>query len=86
MRVGIPTPLRSYTKGRGEVEAEGRNLTELLADLDRRYPGIRFRMIDEQERIRPHMRIFVNREEARDLTRRLTPADEVRILQALSGG
>lgn len=86
MRIGIPTPLRSYTGGRSEVEAYGVTLAEVLDDLDRRYPGIRFRMIDEQEGIRPHMRIFVNREEAMDLTRSLGPTDEIRILQALSGG
>ena len=60
MKVSIPTPLRSYTQA-PEVEAEGATVGELLADLDRRYPGIRFRMIDEQDGIRPHVRIFVNR-------------------------
>ena len=86
MKVLIPTPLRSYTEQRSVVEAEGATLAELLADLDRRYPGVRFRMIDEQDAIRRHMRIFVNREEVRDLATRLRPTDEVQILQALSGG
>ena len=85
MRVGIPSPLRSYTRA-ARVEAEGGTLRELLADLDRRHPGIRFRMIDEQDAIRPHVRIFVNRERALDLDRALEPGDEVQILQALSGG
>jgi molybdopterin synthase sulfur carrier subunit len=43
-------------------------------------------MIDEQDAIRPHMRIFVNGEEVHGLDSRLTPWDEVQILQALSGG
>jgi molybdopterin converting factor small subunit len=85
MRVLIPTPLRSYTHV-AQVEAEGKTLANLLADLDRRYPGIRFRMIDEQDRVRPHMRIFVNGEQVYDLDARLDPGDEVQILQALSGG
>jgi molybdopterin converting factor small subunit len=68
------------------VEAEGATVGELLADLDRRYPGIRFRMIDEQDGIRPHVRIFVNRESVGGLERVLAPGDEVQILQALSGG
>ena len=85
MKVGIPSPLRSYTKER-EVEAHGATLAELLADLERRYPGIRFRMVDEHDRIRPHMRIFVNREAVRGLDAPLAPGDEVQILQALSGG
>ncbi len=86
MKVSIPTPLRSYTAQRGEVEASGTSLAALLADLERQFPGIRFRMIDEQDRLRPHMRMFVNRIETRDLTTPVTPADEVHIFQALSGG
>ena len=86
MTVYIPTPLRSYTAQRGQVTAGGATLSELLADLDRRYPGIRFRMIDEQDQVRTHMRIFVNRAPVRDLDTPLRPADEVQILQALSGG
>jgi sulfur-carrier protein len=86
MRVLIPTPLRSYTGGRAEVEASGATLGELLEQLNRSFPGIRFRMIDEQDRIRPHIRVFVNRELVRDLHTALRAADEVQILQALSGG
>ena len=86
MRVFIPTPLRSYTGHADEVDAYGSTVAKLLADLERRFPGIRFRMIDEQDAIRPHLRIFVNGEEVHELNSRLTPADEVQILQALSGG
>lgn len=86
MKVLIPSPLRSYTHGRHEVEAAGTSLVELLADLDRRYPGIRFRMIDEQDEVRRHMRIYVNREQVRILHTALRDADEVLIVQALSGG
>ena len=86
MRVMIPTPLRSYTAERAEVQAEGATLAAALADLDRRYPGIRFRMIDEQDSIRRHMRIFINRDEVRRLDVALDAGDEVVIVQALSGG
>ena len=68
------------------VEADGTTLTELLADLDVRYPGIRFRMINEQDRLRPHMRVFINRESVDLLETTLDPNDEVVILQSLSGG
>ena len=85
MKVGIATPLLSYTGAR-VVEAEGRSVAELLEDLERRYPGIRFRIVDEQGRVRPHMRIFVNREAVRSLDAPLAPGDDVQILQALSGG
>jgi molybdopterin converting factor small subunit len=85
MKVLIPSALRSYTE-HGEAEASGATLAALLADLDRRYPGIRFRMIDEQDRIRRHIRIFVNGGQVRDLSQPLAATDEVVIVQALSGG
>ena len=85
MKVLIPTPLRSYT-GEREVEANGATLAALFADLDRLYPGLRFRMIDEQNNIRPHMRVFVNGEQTFDMARPLRESDAVQIVQALSGG
>jgi molybdopterin converting factor small subunit len=81
----IPSPLRSYT-GEREVEAAGATLAEILADLERRYPGLRFRMVDEQDRMRPHIRFFVSGEQVFDLARPLRPGDSVQIVQALSGG
>ena len=86
VRITIPTPLRSYTGQAAQVEAQGATLRELLLDLDRRFPGIRFRMIDEQDGIREHVRFFVNRERILGLAEELHPNDEVQILQALSGG
>lgn len=85
MKVLIPTPLRSYT-GVAEVEASGATLGAVLADLDRRYPGLRFRMVDEQDRLRRHMRFFVNHEAVLDLSHPLGPGDDLAIVQALSGG
>jgi molybdopterin converting factor small subunit len=85
MKVLIPSALRSYTE-RSEAEASGATLAVALADLDRQYTGIRFRMIDEQGRIRRHIRIFVNGAQVRDLSQALTSTDEVVIVQALSGG
>lgn len=85
MKVLIPTPLRSYTKKR-LVDAEGATMAELLADLDRQYPGLRFRMIDEQDAMRPHIRFFVNGAQVFDIAHPLRPGDEVQIVQALSGG
>ena len=86
MRVFVPTPLQSYTGQQADVEAEGATVGQLLDDLNQRYPGIRFRMVDEQDAIRPHIRVFVNGEQVRGLDTQLRPSDEVQILQALSGG
>lgn len=85
VKVLIPSPLLSYT-GVREVAASGATMAEVLADLDRQFPGIRHRMIDEQERVRPHMRIFVNGEQSVDLRQVVAAADVVQIIQALSGG
>jgi sulfur-carrier protein len=85
MKILIPGPLRSYTRKR-EVEASGATLAALLADLDRQYPGLRFRMVDEQDRLRPHIRCFVNGEQVVDMGCALHQGDALQIVQALSGG
>jgi hypothetical protein len=86
MRVLIPNPLLSYTAGNREVAAAGSTLAEALADLDSRYPGLRFRIIDEQDRIRAHIKIFVNAKQARRLEDRVDSRDSIMIVAALSGG
>jgi molybdopterin converting factor small subunit len=86
MKVHLSPHVRAYTGGQAEVEADGATLSEVMADLERRYPGIRFRVIDEQDRIRPHMNIFVGGALVRDLHRSLAPGEDIHILAALSGG
>ncbi|HTS22882.1 MAG TPA: MoaD/ThiS family protein [Casimicrobiaceae bacterium] len=86
MRVLIPSPLRSYTADAASVDASGTTLSELASDLDRRFPGIRFRMFDEQGQIRRHIKFFVNGRQSSDLAVALDAADEVMIVCALSGG
>jgi molybdopterin synthase sulfur carrier subunit len=86
MQVLIPNPLRSYTNDASIVSAQGTSLAELVADLDRRFPGIQFRIVDEQGRIRRHIKFFVNRIQVHDLQPGLGNGDEVMIVCALSGG
>lgn len=86
VRVLVPNPLRSYTDGAASVSADGGTLADVVGDLDRRYPGIRFRIIDEHGRIRQHIKFFVNGMQVRDLSPRLDGDDEVMIVCALSGG
>lgn len=85
MNVVIPGPLLSYT-GRREVEASGATLRELLADLDRQWPGFRFRVVDEQDRLRQHVRFFVNGQQVFETGTALRPTDTVQLVQALAGG
>lgn len=82
----IPTPLRAYTDQQKVVEGAGATVSEVLDDLDRRFPGIRFRMVDEQNRLRQHMKIWIGQDPVTDLAAPVTAADEITIMQALSGG
>lgn len=86
MRVLIPSSLRSYTGGREEVEASGETPAELLKELDRLFPGLRFRVVDEQDQLRPHIRLSVNNEVVSDLAVPLRRGDQVALIQAFSGG
>lgn len=86
IRVAIPSQLIAYTEGATRVEAAGATVGAVMEDLDRRYPGLRFRVIDEQDRVRRHMRIFVGRDETRALDRPLQSGEELLIFGALSGG
>lgn len=82
----VASPLRSYTDGRAIVEAAGTTVRELLADLDRRYPGMRFRMIDEQDRVRPHIRLFLDTDSVDDLDEPVRSGATLHLICALSGG
>jgi molybdopterin converting factor small subunit len=84
--VNIASPLRAYTGGASSVSARGATVAELLADLEQRFPGMRFRMIDEQDGIRPHIRFFAGTREIRQLTERMDGERTLHVICALSGG
>jgi len=86
VKVHLSSHVRAYTSGARTVEAEGDTLAAVLVDLDRRYPGLRFRIVDEQDRLRQHMNFFVGGKSVRDLRSPVAPGQEVHILGALSGG
>jgi molybdopterin synthase sulfur carrier subunit len=86
VEVRLAALLHSYTGGAAVVPANGATIAEVLDDLDRRYRGIRFRLVDEQDRLRPHMRLFLNGADARDVARPVSDGDEIYIVGALSGG
>mgnify|MGYP001190496692 CR=1 FL=1 len=86
MIVHVGSVLHEYTSGRSRVEARGGSVAAVLDDLERRYPGLRFRVIDEQGRVRAHMRLFVGNEPVADLGQRMGERDELHVLGALSGG
>lgn len=86
MTVSVPTQLRGYTGGRAEVEATGESLDAVLRDLDRQFPGFRFRVIDEQNRVRRHILLYVGGEREDNLAAPIPPGAELFIIGALSGG
>lgn len=86
MRVFVPSQLRGYTGGRSEVEAQGATLGAILDDLERRFPGFRFRVIDEQDRVRRHILLFVGEEREERLDAPIPPGAGLFIVGALSGG
>ena len=86
MRVRLPSPLDSYTGGLRETDLPGEDLGAVLDALDARFPGVKFRIVDERGRVRRHINLFVNQDLVTDLGRRISPADEVMIVAALSGG
>jgi len=57
-----------------------------LRELDRQFPGLRFRLVDEQGAIRPHIRLFLDANQLQALDAPLPAAGELMIVGALSGG
>ncbi|MBL4849325.1 MAG: MoaD/ThiS family protein [Planctomycetes bacterium] len=86
MIVHLPGLLDRYTQGEREQEVAGPSLDAAFRELDERFPGIRFRLIDEQERVRPHIRIYVGPEPIEDLAQLVPDGQAVHVIGALSGG
>lgn len=87
--VRIPTPLRSLTKGTAQVEVKGSTVIDVIGDLERQYPGLRERLVDESGEIRRFVNVYVNQEDVRFLDgdkTALKDGDEVSIVPALAGG
>jgi len=82
----IPSALRSYTAEQGEVEAAGKTVAQALSSLDRKFPGLRFRIVDEHDKLRQHIKLYVNEELTDDLGHGLGRNDKLHIICALSGG
>ena len=87
--VRIPTPLRTVTKGAGEVQAKGDTVADVIEDLERQYPGLRERLVEEGGEVRRFINIYVNQEDIRFLQAKKTAlkdGDEVSIVPAIAGG
>ncbi|NQU94693.1 MAG: MoaD/ThiS family protein [Candidatus Omnitrophica bacterium] len=89
VKVRVPTPLQKLTGNRAEVEVNGKNVGELIENLEKDFPGIKERICDDQGKVRRFINIYVNEEDVRFLKQDATPlkdGDEVSIIPAIAGG
>ncbi|OVE78243.1 molybdopterin synthase sulfur carrier subunit [bacterium F11] len=89
VKVRIPAPLRKLTQDNPVVEVEGKTIQELLASLEKNYPGLKERICDESGQIRRFVNIFVDGEDIRFKDGANTPVSdgaEVSIIPAIAGG
>ncbi|HTK92482.1 MAG TPA: ubiquitin-like small modifier protein 1 [Verrucomicrobiae bacterium] len=87
--VRIPTPLRSLTKGAAEVQGSGDTVGDIIQDLERQFPGLRDRLVDEGGDLRRFINIYVNEEDIRFLEgarTSLKAGDSLSIVPAIAGG
>jgi len=89
VKVRIPTPLRKITNGKDEVSASGKNIKELIDDIERQYPGLKERICESDGKLRRFVNIYVNDEDIRfksNVDTELKTGDEVSIIPAIAGG
>jgi len=87
--VRIPTPLQKIAGNQYEVTAEGANLKEVLADLEKQYPGFHERLYSEEGELRRFINIYINEEDVRFLdaeSSAVKDGDEISIIPAIAGG
>jgi molybdopterin synthase sulfur carrier subunit len=87
--VRVPTPLRNLTKGAPEVQAAGDSVGDVIDDLERQYPGLRERLLEDGGAVRRFINVYVNQEDIRFLEgtkTALKQGDEVSIVPAIAGG
>jgi len=88
IEVQIPTILRTYTGGEKIVSAGGATLSDLVTDLDAKFPGIKDRVVDDAG-LRRFVNVYLNDEDVRfldGLGTSLSDGDSVTILPAVAGG
>jgi molybdopterin synthase sulfur carrier subunit len=89
VRVRVPTPLRRFTAGNGEVAAAGASIKEVINDLESRHPGMRDRLLDDKGEIRRFVNIYLNGDDVRfldQLNSAVKDGDDISIVPAIAGG
>jgi molybdopterin synthase sulfur carrier subunit len=86
--VRIPTPLRTLTQGKDEVEASGKTVRDIVENLEKNYPGLRERLLDDKG-VRRFVNIYQNEEDIRfldNLDTAVKDGDSISIVPAIAGG
>jgi len=89
VKVRIPAPLRKLTKEQPVVDCQGKNIDEVLADLEKNFPGMKERICDENGQIRRFINVFINGEDIRfkeGAKTTVTDGAEISIIPAIAGG
>jgi molybdopterin synthase sulfur carrier subunit len=89
VRVRVPTPLRKFTQGADEVNAQGNNIRTLVEDLEKNFPGIKERICDETGKIRRFVNVYVNGDDIsflQNLDTAQKEGDNISIVPAIAGG
>lgn len=89
VRVRVPTPLRKFTQGSDEINAQGNSVRSIVEDLEKNYPGIKDRICDENGKIRRFVNVYVNGDDIRflqNLETSLKEGDHISIVPAIAGG
>jgi len=87
--IHIPTPLRPFTDKRESVEVSGATVGELLADLTKKYEGLRKHLYTDDGRLRNFVNVYLNDEDIRYLQKEKTPVkpgDSLSIVPSVAGG
>ena len=87
--VRLPGALRDTTGGRTKIEAKSGTLGDVIADVDRRHPGFRSRVLDETGRLRTYVNVYVGDEDARTrggVDAHVPDGAEVMVIPAMAGG
>ena len=87
--VRLPGALRDATGGKTKLEASGRTLADVIADIERRHPGFSDRVLDDAGRLRTYVNVYIGEEDARSsggLAAPVPEGSEVMVIPAMAGG
>jgi MoaD family protein len=89
VEVRIPTVFRKFTGGEPVVELEAGTISDLIDQLEARYPGLKEQLLTEEGELHRFVNVYVNDEDARYLEKletKVAEGETVAILPSVAGG